>query len=118
MPLPFALDHINLWLVQDAEREEAGWAIIDTGIGNAETRALWEKLFERFQPIRRVILTHYHPDHAGNADWICQRFGPRYGFGLGGVATVLAGLYASSTLLRARTMRRRPPQRRGRARAP
>src|SRR5919197_1515244 len=71
MPLPFALDHINLWLVQD----EGGWTIVDTGIGNAQTRELWDKLLERFQPIRRVLLTHYHPDHAGNADWLCQRYG-------------------------------------------
>ena len=71
MPLPFALDHINLWLVQD----EGGWTIVDTGIGNADTRALWEKLLERFKQIRRVLLTHYHPDHAGNADWLCKRFG-------------------------------------------
>ena len=71
MPLPFALDHINLWLVQDRD----GWTIVDTGIGNAQTRALWEKLLERFKPIRRVILTHYHPDHAGNAQWLCERFG-------------------------------------------
>lgn len=75
MPLPFALDHINLWLVQDAGRGDAGWAVVDTGIGNAQTRETWERLFERFQPITRVILTHYHPDHAGNADWICRRFG-------------------------------------------
>ncbi|HYL25208.1 MAG TPA: MBL fold metallo-hydrolase, partial [Burkholderiales bacterium] len=75
MPLPFALDHINLWLVRDAEGGEAGWAIVDTGIGNAETRALWERILPRFQPIRRVVLTHYHPDHAGNADWLCQRHG-------------------------------------------
>ena len=71
MPLPFALDHINLWLAQD----EDGWAIVDTGIGNAETRALWERILPRFQPIRRVVLTHYHPDHAGNADWLCRRYG-------------------------------------------
>src|ERR671922_1767862 len=63
MPLPFALDHINLWLVQD----EDGWAIVDTGIGNEQTRALWERILPRFQPIRRVVITHYHPDHAGNA---------------------------------------------------
>src|SRR5205085_8028721 len=71
MPLPFALDHINLWIVQD----EGSWTIVDTGIGNSQTRGLWEKLLERFQPIKRVILTHYHPDHAGNAAWLCQRFG-------------------------------------------
>src|SRR5919108_5415501 len=71
MPLPFALDHINLWLVQD----EDGWAIVDTGIGNEQTRNLWEKILPRFQPIRRVVVTHYHPDHAGNADWLCRRYG-------------------------------------------
>ena len=71
MPLPFQLDHINLWLVEDGE----GWTVVDTGIGNADTRALWEKIFSRFQNVKRVILTHYHPDHAGNAAWICKRFG-------------------------------------------
>src|ERR1043165_4295676 len=58
MPLPFALDHINLWIVAD----DGGWTIVDTGIGNAETRALWEKLFTRFSPVKRVVVTHYHPD--------------------------------------------------------
>jgi glyoxylase-like metal-dependent hydrolase (beta-lactamase superfamily II) len=72
MPLPFQLDHINLWLLKDGE---GGWTVVDTGIGDATTRALWEKLFETFRPVKRLILTHYHPDHAGNADWICRRFG-------------------------------------------
>jgi glyoxylase-like metal-dependent hydrolase (beta-lactamase superfamily II) len=71
MPLPFQLDHINLWLLQD----EDGWTVVDTGIGNANTRALWDRIFSRFRNVKRVILTHYHPDHAGNAAWICERFG-------------------------------------------
>jgi glyoxylase-like metal-dependent hydrolase (beta-lactamase superfamily II) len=70
MPLPFALNHINLWLVE----EEGGWTIIDTGIGNPETRALWEKILGT-KTVKRVIVTHYHPDHAGNAEWLCQRYG-------------------------------------------
>ncbi len=49
--------------------------MVDTGIGDARTRALWDAIFAKFQPVRRVILTHYHPDHAGNADWIARRFG-------------------------------------------
>jgi glyoxylase-like metal-dependent hydrolase (beta-lactamase superfamily II) len=69
MPLPFALDHINLWLVEDGD----GWTVIDTGIGNAATRALWEQILSK--AVKRVIVTHYHPDHAGNADWLCQRYG-------------------------------------------
>jgi len=71
MPLPFQLDHINLWLLQD----EGGWTLVDCGIGDAPTRALWEKIFSEVDGVKRVILTHYHPDHAGNAGWLCQRFG-------------------------------------------
>src|SRR6266850_2195411 len=71
MPLPFQLNHINLWLLRQGD----GWTIVDTGIGNEQTRAIWEKLLERFAPIKRVVLTHYHPDHAGNADWLCRRYG-------------------------------------------
>ena len=71
MPLPFQLDHINLWLLQDGD----GWTVVDTGIGNDKTRSLWEQIFSRFTRVKRLILTHYHPDHAGNADWICKRFG-------------------------------------------
>ena len=70
MPLPFQLDHINLWLAE----EDSGWAVVDTGIGNADTRALWERILEG-KRVGRVIVTHYHPDHAGNAAWLCQRFG-------------------------------------------
>jgi len=71
MPLPFQLDHINLWLLQD----EGGWTLVDCGIGDAPTRALWEKIFSEVDGVKRVILTHYHPDHAGNAGWLCARFG-------------------------------------------
>jgi glyoxylase-like metal-dependent hydrolase (beta-lactamase superfamily II) len=69
MPLPFQLDHINLWLADD----DGAPTVVDTGIGNDETRALWDKLLPR--EVKRVIVTHYHPDHAGNAAWLCQRFG-------------------------------------------
>jgi glyoxylase-like metal-dependent hydrolase (beta-lactamase superfamily II) len=71
MPLPFQLNHINLWLLED----EGAWTLVDCGIGNDQTRALWVRLFERVRKVRRVILTHYHPDHAGNAAWLCERFG-------------------------------------------
>jgi len=71
MPLPFQLDHINLWLLAD----DAGTTIVDCGIANDATRALWERIFPSIGKVKRVILTHYHPDHAGNADWLCRRFG-------------------------------------------
>jgi glyoxylase-like metal-dependent hydrolase (beta-lactamase superfamily II) len=74
MPLPFALDHINLWLLEDGE----GWAIVDCGYASQETRALWETIFSgtiAARAVRRVFATHCHPDHVGNAAWLCERFG-------------------------------------------
>lgn len=74
MPLPFALDHINLWLIAGVD----GWTLVDTGYGDAPTRALWEQHFARTlgeRGIARIVVTHYHPDHAGNAAWLAERFG-------------------------------------------
>jgi len=74
MALPFALDHINLWALED----EGAWLLIDTGLGNEPTRALWDRIFAgklAARPVKRVLVTHYHPDHAGNAAWLCKRSG-------------------------------------------
>ena len=76
MPLPFALDHINLWLLEDEIDGVAGWTAIDTGYGDETTRALWDAhLAESLEgrPLLRVIATHYHPDHMGNAAWLLAR---------------------------------------------
>ena len=74
MPLPFALDHINLWLVEETD----GFTLVDTGYGNAANRELWERHFRDTlggRPITRIVATHCHPDHLGNAAWLAERFG-------------------------------------------
>ena len=73
MPLPFTLNHINLWLLEDGD----AWTVVDTGLGWEKTRELWRQIFERDlggRPIRRVIITHMHPDHIGLAGWIGRKF--------------------------------------------
>ena len=78
MPLPFKLDHINLWLLEDHDANGDGWTIVDTGFGVAETHALWERHFietMRGLPVKRIIVTHYHPDHVGCAAWLHTRTG-------------------------------------------
>jgi len=81
MPLPFALDHINLWLLRDRDEDgRPGWAIVDCGVANDTTRAAWEQVFARHLdglPVLRVIVTHMHPDHIGNAQWLTERWGCR-----------------------------------------
>jgi glyoxylase-like metal-dependent hydrolase (beta-lactamase superfamily II) len=74
IPLPFRLDHINVYLIDDGD----GWAVVDTGIGNDATRAVWEKMTSgplAGRRLTRLIVTHYHPDHIGLAGWLCERFG-------------------------------------------
>ncbi|MBU3725030.1 MAG: MBL fold metallo-hydrolase [Burkholderiaceae bacterium] len=73
MPLPFALDHINLWMLEDSLEGVKGWTVIDAGVGTEATRAAWRQVIQNhFQglPIVRVLCTHYHPDHIGLAAWL------------------------------------------------
>src|SRR5437016_4735485 len=78
MGLPFALDHINLWLLEDSVETEngvqKGWTVVDCGIANDATRHAWENIFAtqlNGLPVLRVLVTDCHPDHVGLADWIC-----------------------------------------------
>ncbi|MBB5203192.1 glyoxylase-like metal-dependent hydrolase (beta-lactamase superfamily II) [Inhella inkyongensis] len=82
MPLPFALNHINLWLLRDDDPVQGpGWTVVDCGIADAGTRAHWESIFASGvlggAPVRRVLVTHFHPDHMGNAAWLCERWNCR-----------------------------------------
>ncbi|MBN0988632.1 MBL fold metallo-hydrolase [Amphritea pacifica] len=74
MPLPFELDHINLYLIDDTD----GWVVVDCGLGNSDTRAVWQNVIASYlqgRPIKKVILTHAHIDHIGAAGWLCQYTG-------------------------------------------
>ena len=81
MRLPFALDHINLWLLRDAlpgpQGEVQGWTVVDCCVSRDESKAQWEQIFAgelEGLPILRVIVTHMHPDHIGLAYWLCERW--------------------------------------------
>lgn len=74
LPLPFALDHVNAWLLRDEIDGREGWTVIDCGISRDTVKAQWESIFrDELQglPVLRVLVTHMHPDHIGLADWIC-----------------------------------------------
>lgn len=76
MPLPFALDHINLWLLRDSFEGIEGWCAVDTGVALVETQEAWRRVFEHplleGLPLTRLICTHMHPDHMGLAAWLCE----------------------------------------------
>lgn len=72
MPLPFALNHINLWLIEDGDSV----AIVDTGYGIEATQQAWEQILDVLgRPVSRIIVTHCHPDHLGLAQWLSESTG-------------------------------------------
>ena len=74
MPLPFALDHINLWVLD----EEDGCTLVDCGLATDQTRDAWKAVFANpvFKgPVRRILVTHFHPDHIGLAGWLSELWG-------------------------------------------
>ena len=73
MPLPFSLEHINLWLIEDGDR----WVAVDTGLGTNTTEQLWLRVIDKGlqgRVIHRLLVTHMHPDHIGMAGWLCEHF--------------------------------------------
>jgi len=65
MPLPFALDHINLWLLEDGE----GFTAVDTGIAMDAVKEHWKSALLGRRMVRQIV-THFHPDHLGLAAWL------------------------------------------------
>ncbi len=74
LPLPMALDHVNVYALDDGD----SWSVVDTGIHSRRSVALWEDILAgplAGKPVGRVIVTHHHPDHVGMAGWLMARFG-------------------------------------------
>ena len=71
LPLPWALNHVNAYALDDGD----GWTVIDTGLDTTRIRAVWESLLTGplgGRPLRRVVVTHHHPDHVGLAGLIVR----------------------------------------------
>lgn len=74
LPLPMALDHVNVYALDDGD----GWTIVDTGFDSRRARAIWRDLMAGplgGRAINRVVVTHHHPDHVGLAGWFQSEFG-------------------------------------------
>ncbi|MFC2966598.1 MBL fold metallo-hydrolase [Acidimangrovimonas pyrenivorans] len=69
LPLPMKLDHVNVFALDDGD----SWTVVDTGFDSRKGRAIWQALMAgplAGNPVRRVVVTHHHPDHIGMAGWL------------------------------------------------
>jgi len=74
IPLPMELNHINVWLLEDDD----GWLLVDTGLYDEVCRRAWETLEPgplQGRPLKRILVTHDHPDHMGLSRWLHERHG-------------------------------------------
>lgn len=74
LPLAMALNHVNVYALAEPD----GWTIVDTGVDHPKARALWRRLLDgplEGRPVKRVLVTHHHPDHIGLAGWFQTEFG-------------------------------------------
>lgn len=72
LPLPFQLDHINVWLIE----EEKQYTLVDCGANLPEVAAIWEELEKSLfasKPLGRIVVTHAHPDHIGMAGPLARK---------------------------------------------
>ena len=74
LPLPMALDHVNVYVLEDAD----GWTLIDTGMKTNKVVDLWQRVLDgplKGKPVKRVVSTHHHPDHIGFNGWFVEKHG-------------------------------------------
>ena len=73
LPMPPPLEWVNAYFLRD----DQGWYMIDSGYNSDESRAILKEMIANHLdglPIIGMIVTHYHPDHSGQAGWVCQEF--------------------------------------------
>jgi glyoxylase-like metal-dependent hydrolase (beta-lactamase superfamily II) len=76
LPVPFPLRFISSYLVESRD----GWTVIDPGFDYPPAREAWEAGaaevgLDLDRGVKRVIVTHLHPDHIGLARWLEERSG-------------------------------------------
>jgi glyoxylase-like metal-dependent hydrolase (beta-lactamase superfamily II) len=62
-PLPLGIDHVHCYLLPGSD----GWTLVDTGLGLPDAAARWEAALEGVE-VARIVVTHFHPDHAGGGE--------------------------------------------------
>jgi glyoxylase-like metal-dependent hydrolase (beta-lactamase superfamily II) len=74
LPLPYRLDHVNIYLIENA----GGWTALDSGLGDDACKAAWDAALAgplKGEGLKSLIVSHFHPDHVGLAGWLCERHG-------------------------------------------
>jgi glyoxylase-like metal-dependent hydrolase (beta-lactamase superfamily II) len=73
LPLPYRLDHVNVYLIENA----GGWTSFDTGLATSSCKEAWQAALAgplAGNGLKSLIVSHFHPDHVGLAGWLCEQY--------------------------------------------
>lgn len=93
MPVAFAPGHVNVWAIEDHDEHGPCWTLVDAGFPDDATRANWLQALSgdlAGRRVRRILITHCHPDHFGLGDWLAEQTGARIWMSLGEYLTAQA----------------------------
>ena len=63
--LPLGIDHVHCYLLPSSD---GGWTVVDTGLGVSDAGLRWARVLDELEaPVKRIAITHFHPDHVGAA---------------------------------------------------
>lgn len=62
-PLPMGVRHVHCYLLPG----DGGWTLVDTGLGLPEADERWTRALGGIE-VARIVVTHFHPDHAGGGE--------------------------------------------------
>ncbi|HZD86844.1 MAG TPA: MBL fold metallo-hydrolase [Gaiellaceae bacterium] len=69
-PLPLGIDHVHCYLVRHSD---GSWLLVDAGLGLPHPEERWAPVLDALDaPITRLAITHYHPDHVGDAASVAE----------------------------------------------
>ena len=73
LPLPNRPGHVHAYLLPGDD----GWTVVDTGLGLPDARERWGEELSGLdgEPVRRIVITHFHPDHVGAASDVAELTG-------------------------------------------
>jgi glyoxylase-like metal-dependent hydrolase (beta-lactamase superfamily II) len=69
-PLPLGIDHVHCYLVRGSD---GSWLLVDSGLGLPGAEERWTGVLDALDaPVTRIAITHFHPDHVGDAASVAE----------------------------------------------
>src|SRR5699024_7934556 len=68
--MAYGMGDVNSYLIKDG----TSYTIFDTGECTEGVKMIWEKVIKQGFDIKKIVITHTHPDHIGLVSWFKENY--------------------------------------------